>query len=456
MQLPSPVLHSGEPLASGSAETLSAEAQHDPRLAFLPAHLEPLRVLGQGGSSIVYEALHTRLKVKVALKLLTMDGPYAEQAQKRMLREAELYALLDDPRIPRVYDVNELPDGTPYVVMEMVPGESLEELLAKCGALSSEHALRITREVLLALASVHERGVLHRDVKPANVILTLSAEGPSEVRLVDFGIAKMSTRGAGEEAVTQRGALIGTPHYMAPERLAGHPADASTDVYAVGIMLYEMLAGTVPFTGPSLPAIMAAVMREVPQTLEERAVAVTPELSRLVAKAMAREPSDRFASARDMLAAVEALTPAPAEVWSEIAPAPRRRRRQGRFWFLAALLSTLLICAGFLLAGTRIELRAEGEPSAAGSAPKARAAAGLPAEVLPAASAPLAPPAPLRLQTGAPKDQVRDEPTPKEPRHHRSHVEVRESAREQNTEREPATRPSRADDVDDSLPDNPY
>ncbi|HTV25505.1 MAG TPA: protein kinase, partial [Polyangiaceae bacterium] len=139
----------------------------DPRLAGLPDHLSPLRVLGQGGSSIVYEALHKRLKVRVALKLLTIDGPYAQQARTRMAREAELYALLDDPRIPRVYDVNELPDGTPYVVMEMVPGESLEDLLLRRGPLPAEHALGIAREVLLALASVHERGVLHRDVKPA-------------------------------------------------------------------------------------------------------------------------------------------------------------------------------------------------------------------------------------------------------------------------------------------------
>ncbi len=351
---PAPALAEAE---SGPSDVTELSPEADPRLAGLPAHLLPLRVLGQGGSSIVYEALHKRLKVKVALKLLTIDGAYAQQARTRMAREAELYALLDDPRIPRVYDVNELPDGTPYVVMEMVPGESLEDLILRRGSLPAEHALGIAREVLLALASVHERGVLHRDVKPANVILTLSNDGPAQVRLVDFGIAKMSTRGSGEEAVTQRGALVGTPHYMAPERLAGHPADASTDVYAVGIMLYEMLAGVVPFNGSSLPLVMAAVMRETPLSLAERGISVSSALSALVMKAMAREPSDRFASARDMLDALEALEARAGLGQGERVSLPtefelrsiRTRRGLGTWIGAAALLSGLLIALGFAL-----------------------------------------------------------------------------------------------------------
>jgi serine/threonine protein kinase len=421
MQPSSTALASPGPGLSAAADVACPELARDPRLASLPAHLEPLRLLGQGGSSVVYEVLHTRLKVNVALKLLTIEGPYAEQAQKRMLREANLYALLDDPRIPRVYDVNELPDGTPYVVMEMVPGESLEDLLLQRGKLSPEHAIAITREVLQVLESVHERGVLHRDVKPANVILKLSAQGPSELRLVDFGIAKMSTRGSGEEAVTQRGALIGTPHYMAPECLAGHPASSATDVYSVGIMLYEMLTGAVPFTGPSLATIMAAVMRQVPQTLEERGVEVAPALSQLVMKAMAREPSDRFASARDMLAALDALSAAPATLLKSVEP-PTRRRRRARFWFLAALSSMLLVSAGFVLTGKRIELRAEHDEASASSSEAPVGAATATSTRPPAALAPRSlegamGSSPLSLDPGA--SQVQESP------HHRQHARAR-------------------------------
>jgi serine/threonine protein kinase len=384
---------SGEAVRTAAEETFAAECARDPRLSLLPAHLTPLRVLGQGGSSIVYEALHTRLKVRVALKLLTIGGQHAEEAHKRMRREAELYALLDDPRIPRVYDVNELPDGTPYVVMEMVPGESLEELLLRQGALRPEHALRIAREILIVLASVHERGVLHRDVKPANVILKLGKGGPEEVRLVDFGIAKMSTHGTGEEAVTQRGALVGTPHYMAPERLAGYPANASTDIYAVGIMLYEMLSGAVPFTGQSLAAIMAAVMRQVPAPLAQQGVEVTPALSRVVMKAMARAPEDRFASAREMLSELDALTEPTGPDPVVFPPKRPSARRRGRFWFLAALLCALLVSVGFLLAGERVPLRAESAGESAlpervpAHEPRAAGAFDLPIPLLPASLA---------------------------------------------------------------------
>jgi eukaryotic-like serine/threonine-protein kinase len=445
--LPAALAPSG-PVVLEEAEPSVSQPLRDPRLRALPKHLEPLRLLGQGGSSVVYEVLHTRLKVKVALKLLTIDGPHAEQAQKRMLREANLYALLDDPRIPRVYDVNELPDGTPYVVMEMVPGESLEDLLAARGALSPEHAIATAREVLLALASVHERDVLHRDVKPANVILKFDQHGPSEVRLVDFGIAKMSRRGAGEEAVTQRGTLIGTPHYMAAECLAGHPANASTDVYAVGIMLYEMLAGAVPFTGPSLVTIMAAVMREVPKTLEERGIAVAPELSRLVMKAIAREPNDRFASARDMLAALDALQPERASIAHEVVDTARpRARRRGRFWFLAALFSILLISTGFLLAGARVAPHAQ-EPTSATAATEPSTAPSLPRASFPTA------PTPLSLERRAPPLLDPIDTQGSEAKHrHRARSSDSLSPRERARERE---RAPYAPDNAQILPANPY
>jgi serine/threonine-protein kinase len=300
--MPDAALEPAPPAAecSGTRECVEADA----RLEQLPAHLQVRRVIGAGGSSVVYEAFHARLKVPVALKLLSVSDP---AARLRMRREAELYAVLEDARIPRVYDVHELPDGTPYVVMEMVPGQSLAELLEQRGALPCEIAIDIVRQVLAILASVHARGVLHRDVKPANVLLDAKPEGGYRVRLVDFGIAKLSDGATDGIVLTQRGTLIGTPQYMAPERLVGEVADASADTYATGVMLYEMLAGAPPFTGASVSAVMVSVLREQPEPLLARCPALPPALGQLVARAMERSPSERFASAEEMLHQLSAI-----------------------------------------------------------------------------------------------------------------------------------------------------
>jgi serine/threonine-protein kinase len=269
----------------------------------LAPHLELRRVLGEGGSSIVFEAFHTRLKVPVAVKLLSVRGSIAEQAKIRLLREAELYALLDDPRIPRVYDVDELPNGTPFVVMEFVPGRSLEALLGN-GPLSPRRAVTIAQEVLAALAYVHTRGVLHRDVKPANVLL-LETEDKCQVRLVDFGIAKVFADAPESGGpLTQQGTLVGTPHYMAPERLLGEESDEKSDVYSVGVMLYEMLSGSAPFSGPTLGEVIAAVLRDDARPLHQACPHVSVALSNIVACAMHRDPAARHASAEVMLRAL--------------------------------------------------------------------------------------------------------------------------------------------------------
>jgi eukaryotic-like serine/threonine-protein kinase len=272
----------------------------------LASHLELRRVLGEGGTSIVFEAFHTRLKVPVAVKLLSVRGAIAEQARVRLLREAELYALLDDPRIPRVYDVDALPDGTPYVVMEFVPGRSLEALLSH-GPLSPRRAVTIAQEVLAALVYVHARGVLHRDVKPANVILHESGD-KCQVRLVDFGIAK-AFADAPEQGtrLTQQGTLVGTPHYMAPERLLGEESDASADTYAVGVMLYEMLSGRAPFVGPTLGEVIAAVLRDTPPPLSGLCPHVSAPLIEIVRCAMERDPRARYSSAEGMLRALNQI-----------------------------------------------------------------------------------------------------------------------------------------------------
>jgi serine/threonine-protein kinase len=445
----------------------------DPRLEHLPAHLEVRRILGEGGSSVVYEAFHTRLKVAVAVKVLSGRNL---QARQRLAREAELYALLDDPRIPRVYDVNDLPDGTPFVVMEMVPGKSLEELIHERGALTPELAISITEQVLATLASVHARGVLHRDVKPANVILNFLPDGACQMRLVDFGIAKMPAQAA-QEVVTQRGSLIGTPQYMAPERLVGEEADSSADTYAAGVMLYEMLAGVPPFEGASVSAVVVSVLREQPRPLLARCPDVSPALEQLVMRAMARESAARFASASEMLEALESVERERTSQVSVLEPARRpnetRHARRGGEWLLLALLAATLatMAAARWYRQTHEEpLRVSAPPPE--SPPKAAAA---PLTVAPIEWTPTAP-TPIRTQPqpdpGAPEatparrpqdddsaEPVEADAPPDEPIERTAPADAPPAPNDARDE--PLPRPSgvpRQTTIDyaELLPDNPY
>jgi len=262
-------------------------------------------VLGQGATAIVFEALHTRLEALVALKVMDVAPEYARAAAARLGREAQVCAAVDDPRIPKIYDFGRLNDGTPYIVMEKVSGRTLSDLLAE-GPLAVPVALGIVRELMHALSAVHRVGVVHRDVKPANVILQTAEDGFYRVHLMDFGVSKAVSRGTSNPAITLEGALVGTPHYMAPEQISDEGLDERTDVYATGVLLYELLAGRVPFGGQSTVEVMTAVMRHTPEPLSKWCREVSPGVARLVARAMSPRPADRFASANEMREAIEA------------------------------------------------------------------------------------------------------------------------------------------------------
>jgi serine/threonine protein kinase len=267
----------------------------------LPSHLVVQRVLGEGGTSTVYRALHMRLKVPVAIKVLARLDDHEAEAAERLLREAELCARLTDSRFPRIYDVDKLPDGTPYIVMEYIAGRNLAELIA-CGPMEADTACAITREVLEALIDIHEIGIIHRDIKPANIILEEAPGRPPRVRIVDFGIAKTVQPSKAWQPLTQQGAMVGTPHYMAPEQIRGQELDPRVDLYAVGALLYELLSGRPAFSGATLGEVIAATLRDHPARLRELVSTVSPELEAFVTKAMARDRNDRFNTAVEMLA----------------------------------------------------------------------------------------------------------------------------------------------------------
>ncbi|HEX5659406.1 MAG TPA: serine/threonine-protein kinase, partial [Polyangiales bacterium] len=270
-------------------------------------HLIVRGVLGEGGTAIVYEALHTRLGASVALKVIDVSDEFMDGAHARLLREAHVCASLEDPHIPRIYDVGELPDGTPYVVMERVSGRTLENVLLQ-GALPLDIAVQITEDLLLAVDAIERAGIVHRDIKPPNIILQTNAEGMLRIRLMDFGVSKnvgaereptQKTDVQSNPMLTQQGAIVGTPHYMAPEQIVGPTVDSRADLYAVGVVAYEMMSGRTAFEGETTGEVVAAVLHTRPTPLRKLRD-VHEALENWVDRAMSQRRSDRFQSARQM------------------------------------------------------------------------------------------------------------------------------------------------------------
>jgi serine/threonine protein kinase/tetratricopeptide (TPR) repeat protein len=262
-------------------------------------HYQITGTLGEGGMGIVYAARDTRLDRTVALKMLrgTSSDPAAAE---RLRGEARAAATVSHPNICQLYDIGEQ-DGDLFIAMEYLEGESLAARLSR-GPVPLTEAVQIALATLAALDALHSRGLIHRDLKPSNIFLT-----PHGVKLLDFGLARSIAVDAAETRLTSPGTVLGTPHYMPPEQMLGQPVDARGDLFAAGIVLYEMLTGRPPFTGPSVPAILHAIAYEHPPALGgSPAIAA---IDRVVHKAIAKRPHDRYASARAMADDLRAVTP---------------------------------------------------------------------------------------------------------------------------------------------------
>lgn len=258
-------------------------------------------VLGEGGTGVVYAAYHALLRREVAVKMSHMSGPMAQEGRARLVREAQMCASVRSAHLPRIYALDELADGTPYIVMEKVEGVTLSHTLAQ-RRLSPMLACAITERLLTALSAVHKKGIVHRDIKPSNLIINLRDESAPELRLLDFGVGKVVKANELEHpSLTCRGELLGTPLYMAPEQVLGMAADARTDLYAAGIVLYEMLAGRTPFAAESVGEVFAAVLRDEITPLSSLRPDLPAPLLALVAKATAKKAEERYADALSML-----------------------------------------------------------------------------------------------------------------------------------------------------------
>ena len=214
--------------------------------------------LGRGGMGVVYTAHDPRLKRQVAIKLLTPDSTRDETAKQRFLQEAQAASALDHPNICTLHEINETPDGQLYLVMAYYEGETLKDRIER-GPLALDEAVDIATQVGQGLAEAHGAGIVHRDIKPANLLI---AKGGA-VKILDFGLAKL----AGTEGVTQTGTTVGTVAYMSPEQARGEEVDHRTDIWSLGVVLYEMLTGQQPFQGENLLSISNAILESQPPTL---------------------------------------------------------------------------------------------------------------------------------------------------------------------------------------------
>ena len=317
--------------------------------------------LGSGGMADVWCAEDLQLGRRVALKLLHRRFAEDEEFVERFRREASSAAGLQHPNVVSVYDRGEF-DGTYYIAMEFLEGVTLKDLVKGEGPLDPERAIELTIQILRAARFAHKRGIIHRDLKPHNVIV----DGEGRAKVTDFGIAR-----AGASDMTETGSILGTAQYLSPEQAQGHAVSARSDLYAIGIVLYEMLTGAVPFEGDSAVTIALKQVSEPPLPPGRLNPAVPPDLEAVVLRAMAKEPEQRFADAEEFIAALEAVRAgldAPggaattaflpvggAVVEEEVAYAEPLEEDRGQRWWLWGLLAVLLIAgaiaAALLLAG---------------------------------------------------------------------------------------------------------
>ena len=258
-----------------------------------------IRLLGRGGMGDVYLAEHEMLQSKVAVKVLPADLARDEEMRTRFLREARSAASLRHPHIIRIHDVDQQ-DGINFFSMDYVEGRALTEVIAASdGGMDEAEIIRISRQVLSALAEAHAAGIVHRDIKPDNVLI----DQRGDVVVMDFGIAKA----ASSPRLTALGSFVGTVHYASPEQARGLEVDARSDLYSWGVVMYEMATGRTPFGGQDTAAVFYQHVHEPPPSLREAAPQISPELADFILKLLAKEPGDRFGSAQDALQTLERL-----------------------------------------------------------------------------------------------------------------------------------------------------
>jgi TolB-like protein len=323
------------------------------------ARYEMLERLGGGGMGVLYTARDTRLHRTVALKFLLPQLSADQSAKQRFMLEARIAAALDHPNVCTIHEIGETSDGQLFIAMPFYEGETLKSRISR-GPLAIEDALAIALQIARGLAKAHEHGIVHRDVKPSNVLVT--ADGV--VKILDFGIAKLA-----DVTLTAGGTFLGTAAYMSPEQSRGEPVDQRTDVWSLGAVLYEMLAGRMAFPGGDAESIRSAILGADPESLAALRPDVAPALDGVVRKALAKQREARHGSMRELEHDLRALGAADVEpVASAVRALPERlvpgpastsaRRRLG-----AIVLATAAVAASLVFAAARVRGRGDSAPT---------------------------------------------------------------------------------------------
>jgi eukaryotic-like serine/threonine-protein kinase len=262
--------------------------------------------LTSGGMGAVFRATHVMLGKAVAVKLIKGDLVTSPETARRFQREARAATSLSHPGIVAVYDLGQTDDGTLYIAMELVEGQSLKDEIGIHGRIDPARIVHLLRQVASALAMAHRHHIIHRDLKPQNVMLTRDSDGQEVAKLLDFGIAK--TLDVAQSQLTAAGFVLGTPHYMSPEQAIGKEVDARTDIYSLGVVMYEMLIGEVPFTAPSTSGILVKHMTELPAPPSRRRpdILVPAHLETIVLRCLEKEPDRRYQTADEFAVALDA------------------------------------------------------------------------------------------------------------------------------------------------------
>ncbi len=316
--------------------------------------------LGEGGMGVVYLVEHAAIEKRFAMKVLAEELARRPDVKERFLQEARAAARIGHPNIVDITDFGATPGGSVFFTMELLEGPDLAEVIRLGGAMPWSRARQLLLQICAALGAAHAKGIVHRDVKPANIVLVPRPTG-EQIKVLDFGIAKVTTLEARSERLTRTGMIFGTPEYMAPEQALGRPVDGRADLYAVGVIMYEMLTGRVPFKADSFMAVLNKHIHEPPPppSTVDPLLPIGPALEAIVLRALAKAPEDRFQSMAELAGAIEAAERGderPAALADDDAGATLETRRMGgRGRWLAATAALVALGAGV---GLALQLRA--------------------------------------------------------------------------------------------------